>query len=70
MDQCCTDRVYPAEYAKAHFLDNAMEYFAVIGSLFLFGPIQQPPFNCAIALKEQPEFMAFLGEVLGPHRCR
>lgn len=63
-------RIYPAEYAQAHFLENGKEYFAVIGSLFLFGPIQQPPFNCAITMREQPEFVAYLNRVLGPHQCR
>lgn len=63
-------RIYPAEYAKAHFLDNGKEYFAVIGSLFLFGPIQQPPFNCAVTLEKQPEFIAYLNKVLGEHQCR
>lgn len=63
-------RFYPAEYAQAHFLDNEKEYFAVIGSLFLFGPIQQPPFNCAITMREQPGFVAYLNRVLGAHECR
>ncbi len=63
-------RIYPAEYAQSHFLENGKEYFAVIGSLFLFGPIQQPPFNCAITMKEQPGFVAYLNRVLGPHQCR
>ena len=63
-------KLYPPEYAQAHFLDNGKEYFAVIGSLFLFGPIQQPPFNCTITMRDQPEFIAYLNRVLGPHECR
>jgi hypothetical protein len=63
-------RVYPAEYAQAHFLENRAEFFAVIGSMFLFGPIQQPPYNCATTRKAQLEFIAYLNEVLGPHQCR
>lgn len=63
-------RVYPAEYAQAHFLQNRAEFFAVIGSMFLFGPIQQPPYNCTTTRKAQLEFIAYLNEVLGPHQCR
>jgi hypothetical protein len=63
-------RVYPAEYSQAHFLANRTEFFAVIGSLFLFGPIQQPPYNCTTTRKAQLEFIAYLNEVLGPHQCR
>jgi hypothetical protein len=63
-------RIYPAEYAQAHFLQNRAEFFAVIGSMFLFGPIQQPPYNCATTRKAQLEFIAYLNEVLGPHQCR
>ena len=63
--------LYPAKYAKAHFLENGREYFAVIGSIFLFGKkIDQPPFTCKIPARAQPEFIAFLAEQFGPHACK
>jgi hypothetical protein len=58
-------------YAKAHFLENPREYFAVIGSIFLYGKkIDQPPFDCALTAKYQPQFIAFLTEQFGPHPCK
>jgi len=68
--QAVRKRIYPAKYAQAHFLENGREYFAVIGSIFLFGTIQQPPYNCGIAMREQPDFIAYLSRILGPHECR
>ncbi|MDP3332488.1 MAG: hypothetical protein Q8Q40_05595 [Methylococcaceae bacterium] len=62
--------VYPANFQSAHFLENAKEYFAVIGTIYLFGNIQQPPFNCAIPSKLDPEYLAFLGEQFSPHSCK
>ena len=63
--------IYPKRFAHAHFLENPHEYFAVIGSIFLYGkPIDQPPFDCEIAAKQQPQFIAFLTEQFGPHRCK
>ena len=63
--------MYPKDYAKAHFLENPREYFAVIGSIFLFGEeIDQPPYNCKITAKQQPEFIAFLAQNFGPHECK
>lgn len=58
-------------YAKAHFLDAPNEYFAVIGSIFLYGKtIDQPPFDCHLTAKYQPEFIEFLTQQFGPHPCK
>ena len=63
--------MYPKSYAKAHFLENPREYFAVISSIFLYGKkIDQPPYDCAIAAKRQPQFIEFLAEHFGPHSCK
>jgi hypothetical protein len=57
-------------YAKAHFLDAPNEYFAVIGSIFLYGKrIDQPPFECKLIATYQPQFIQFLTEEFGPHPC-
>lgn len=58
-------------YAKAHFLEAPNEYFAVIGSIFLYGKrIDQPPFDCRLTAKYQPQFIDFLTEQFGPHPCK
>ena len=38
---------FPARFQSSHFLENGKEFFAVTGTLYLFGDIQQPPFSCA-----------------------
>jgi len=68
--QAVQSGVYKA-YAKAHFLEAPNEYFAVIGSIFLYGKrIDQPPFDCSLTAKYQPQFIAFLTEQFGPHACK
>jgi hypothetical protein len=63
--------IYPKRYDDAHFLENPREYFAVIASIFLYGErIEQPPYDCRIPAKEQPEFIAFLAQQFGPHPCK
>jgi hypothetical protein len=58
-------------YAKAHFLEAPNEYFAVIGSIFLYGKrIDQPPFDCKLTAKHQPQFIDFLSEQFGPRPCK
>lgn len=61
--------VYPAQFRQAHFLQNAKEYFAVTSTIYLFGKIQQPPFNCAILSKNDPDYLAFLEKTFGHHEC-
>jgi hypothetical protein len=62
--------VYPAAYQKAHFLENPKEYFAVTSTIYLFGKIQQPPFNCEVLAKNDPGYVAFLEKTFGHHDCR
>ncbi|HTE43307.1 MAG TPA: hypothetical protein VK629_20970 [Steroidobacteraceae bacterium] len=69
--QAQREKIYPESYNSAHFMENGKEFFAVIGSIFLHGKkIDQPPFDCSIPAKSQPEFIAFLTEQFGPHPCR
>ncbi len=59
------------KYAGAHFLESPHEYFAVIGSIFLYGKrIDQPPFDCKLTAKYQPQFIEFLAKQFGPHPCK
>jgi hypothetical protein len=63
--------MYPAKFAKAHFLENPREYFAVIGTIFLYQrSLEQPPYDCRITARRQPEFIAFLGKHFGPRTCK
>jgi len=69
--QALQPNFYPKRYAKAHFLENPREYFAVIGSIFLYGKkIDQPLYDCEIPAKYQTQFIAFLTEQFGAHRCK
>jgi hypothetical protein len=63
--------IYPKRYADAHFLSNPREYFAVIGSIYLYGKkIDQPPYDCEVPAKHQPEFIAFLAQQFGQRECK
>lgn len=62
--------VYPPAFHRAHFLENAKEYFAVTGTIYLVGEIQQPPFNCAGLAKSDARYIAFLAATFGPHDCK
>lgn len=60
---------YPPEFHRAHFLENAGEFFAVTGTIYLFGRIQQPPFNCQSLAKNDPGYLEFLERTFGRHEC-
>jgi hypothetical protein len=60
---------FPAQYRSAHFLENDKEFFAVTGTLYLFGDIQQPPFSCTALAKLGEDYLAFLAAQFGPHAC-
>ena len=60
---------YPQAYQRAHFLQNEKEFFAVTSTIYLFGKIQQPPFDCAILSKDDPAYLDFLEKTFGRHEC-
>ena len=60
---------FPARFQSSHFLENGKEFFAVTGTLFLFGDIQQPPFSCVALNKLDAEYLVFLARQFGPHTC-
>jgi hypothetical protein len=62
--------LFPARFQSAHFLENAKEFFAVTGTLYLFGDIQQPPFDCTALSRLRPQYLKFLDSQFGPPRCR
>jgi hypothetical protein len=57
------------QYQAAHFMENQKEYFAVTGTLYLFGDIQQPPFSCGALAGLGADYLAFLAAQFGPHEC-
>ena len=61
---------FPPQYQSSHFLANAREFFAVTGTLYLFGDIQQPPFACASLARLRQDYIDFLAARLGPHSCK
>ena len=61
---------YPPRFQGAHFLENGFEYFAVTSTIYLFGKIRQPPFDCGVLQATQPDYLAFLAGRFGPHDCR
>lgn len=61
--------IYPSEFQSAHFLDDQKEFFAVIGTIYLVQTIKQPPYDCSIPARTDPEFLAFLAKILGQHAC-
>ena len=61
---------YPTGFRSAHFLENAEEFFAVTSTIYLFGPVRQPPFDCSVLRATQPAYVAFLAARYGPHDCR
>jgi hypothetical protein len=61
--------LFPAQFRNSHFLANAKEFFAVTGTLYLFGDIQQPPFRCASLSKLGQDYLDFLAAQFGPHSC-
>jgi hypothetical protein len=62
--------LFPAQFQSSHFLANAKEFFAVTGTLYLFGDIQQPPFSCASLAKLGQDYLDFLAQQFGPHTCK
>lgn len=61
--------MYPSNFQSSHFLENAKEYFAITGTVYLFGAIQQPPFNCDVLSRSEPEYVAFMTKTFGTHTC-
>jgi len=66
-DRALNEKLYPPSAVKSHFLSNPREYFAISATIYLFGQIQQEPFNCALMAKKQPRYVEYLEQLLGKH---
>lgn len=51
--------------ARAYMLSNLNEYFAMTGSVLLWGRAARPPFTRARLIETQPDYAAWLTEVFG-----
>jgi hypothetical protein len=51
---------------KSHMMDNAKEYFASVGTAYLFGVTELEPFTREKVQKCQPDFYQFLKDLFGP----
>jgi hypothetical protein len=56
------NELYPPD---AYVLKNVQEYFAVTGSLYLWGNVDRPPFNRATLREKQPVYYQWLGDLFG-----
>jgi len=45
----------------------AREYFAISGTIYLVGRIQQEPFTCDILAQKQRKYLEFLEQLFGKH---
>ncbi|WP_079538072.1 hypothetical protein [Bradyrhizobium lablabi] len=54
--------LYPAD---AHVLKNVQEFFAVTGSLYLWGNVDRPPRTRENLREKQPAYYKWLGELFG-----
>jgi hypothetical protein len=56
---------YPDDYRNAYFLSNPREFFAVTGSLYLWGHVSRPPYDRPMLKAKQPFYYAWLGKLFG-----
>ena len=70
-NRAINERLYSPRVEKSHFLENAREFFAIAGTIYLVGTIKQDPFDCKIIAAQQPKFVQFLEGVFGSKaHCR
>jgi hypothetical protein len=66
-----SERLYSEKVEKSHFLENAREFFAIAGTIYLVGTIKQEPYDCKVIAAQQPIFVQFLERTFGPKpHCR
>ena len=56
------NELYPPD---SYVLKNVQEYFAVTGSLYLWGNVDRPPNNRATLREKQPAYYQWLGDLFG-----
>jgi hypothetical protein len=70
-NRAITEHLYSPKAEKSHFLENAREFFAVAGTIYLVGTIKQEPYDCKVIAAKQPKLVEFLEGLFGPKpHCR
>jgi hypothetical protein len=64
--QASNASLYP-QWQGSHFMQNAREFFAVTGTVYLVGQIKQPPFDCQSLANLQPAYVMFMQKLFGQH---
>ena len=52
---------------KSHFMQNQGEFFAISATVYLYGPVAQPPHNCEVLALRQPQYVEFMERLFGHH---
>ncbi|MGY8706853.1 hypothetical protein RAD16_14025 [Bradyrhizobium sp. 18BD] len=60
------NELYPPD---AYVLKNVQEYFAVTGSLYLWGNVDRPPFNRTTLHDKQPVYYQWFGDLFGVQKA-
>ena len=61
-DRAKEEQFYPPD---SYVLKNVQEFFAVTGSLYLWGNVDRPPHDRATLREKQPVYYKWLGELFG-----
>lgn len=70
-NRAMSEKLYSPKVEKSHFLENAREFFAIAGTIYLVGTIKQEPYDCKVIAAQQPIFVQFLERTFGPKpHCR
>ena len=65
-NRAITEHLYSPKAEKSHFLENAREFFAIAGTIYLVGNIKQEPYDCKVIAAKQPKLVEFLEGLFGP----
>ena len=59
------EKAFPEFKGNQYFLENQGEFFAVTGSIYLFGDISRPPYNRRSIREKMPLYYKYLATLFG-----
>jgi hypothetical protein len=62
------EKAFPEFQGNRYFLQNQGEFFAVTGSIYLFGKISRPPYNRQNIQEKMPGYFKYLEGLFGERR--
>ena len=62
------EQAFPEFKGNQYFLQNQGEFFAVTGSIYLFGNISRPPYNRQNIREKMPLYYKYLAKLFGERR--